>query len=341
MLLSPSLVAQVPISRTHNEMRQGDILRRVMVDYVAPGDRGTDIEWNMGRVKKESTDFLQGISSNGDTIAIFEQDRILHQVVRNETLFEKGEQQRRSYRLYTEERPLIRYPFQYGDSISGKYSGQGMDEDISLFVQGWGYSVADGTGVLKDEEGSLLHVTRIHLFDDYMENYGGQATIHKQRHRYLWYYPGYRYPVMESLYSAILKGDTLSMPTDSVTYMYLPIWQSELREDAANDSVRTEIALKDALEKAQSQGEGPVKKVSSTFVPDGLQLNINYTLTNQEDITFCACDILGNLIGYCHYDNKTAGDWQECIKLSRKPIGNALMLNLKCGEQVVAIKVYK
>lgn len=334
-------LAQVPICRTLNEMRQGDVLCKVEVDYVDPGSCGREEVWRMGRITKQSREFLQQIASNGDTIAIFEPDRILHHVVYGDTLFCKGEQQRRAYRIYTQERPLMSYPFQFGDSIAGEYLGHGVDEEIHLSVQGWGYSVADGMGLLTDGEDSLMHITRIHMFDDYSEDYGEQTSIHTLRDHYLWYCAGYRYPVMESIHRSVIQGDTLSIPMDSVSYMYLPVLQSNLCEDALNDSLRAEIALSDAIHKTEANESGPLSSIYASLSSDGMHLNISYSISELRNITFWACDILGNIIGYSRHDNQAAGDWQECLELSRKPVGNALMLNVQCGEQMKSMKVYK
>jgi hypothetical protein len=48
---------------------------------------------------------------------------------------------------------------------------------------------------------------------------------------------------------------------------------------------------------------------------------------------------MGNMLGTSHYQNREAGEWQECLTLSRRPIGNALMLSIHCGEQCVSMKV--
>ena len=50
---------------------------------------------------------------------------------------------------------------------------------------------------------------------------------------------------------------------------------------------------------------------------------------------------MGNVLGTSHYENRDAGDWQECLTLSRRPIGNALMLSIRCGERWVSLKVYQ
>lgn len=334
--------AQVPISSEANKFRGGDKLCKVVVDYMAPEGRGVDEVWSLGRITKQSEEYLQTIASSRDTVAIFEAGQIHHYLMHGDTLVDKGEQSRRAYCLYSQERPVLRYPFQYGDSISGHYSGNGRNENLKYSRSGWGYTVADGTGVLTDGEDSLQHITRVHLFDDYVEKYYASDTvcIHMQCDRYSWYCAGYRYPVQESFKWSVVEGDNVT-PLDSITYMFLPVMQLDLAEDLANDSLLNELAIADALKAAQGSKAGTLSSISAGLSSDGMRLSICYTMSSAGDITFCACDILGNMLGYSHYENKEEGDWQEDLVLSRKPIGNTLMLNVRCGEEVKSIKVYQ
>lgn len=66
-----------------------------------------------------ATFFAQAINSNIDTIAIYEEGRILHYFAHGDTLTFKGQQSPRAYKIYSQERPYLSYPFQYGDCISG------------------------------------------------------------------------------------------------------------------------------------------------------------------------------------------------------------------------------
>lgn len=340
MCLGHIMLAQVPIARNSNSMRSGDVLCKVEVNYVSPGQRGSDQIWQLGEVSGDSRDVLQGIASNGDTIAIFEANRIHHYVVHGDTLFDKGEQQRRAYCIFDEERPVLHYPFQYSDSISGHYSGSGRDENTFQTSSGYGYTVADGTGMLTDGTDTIRHITRLHMYDDYTTNLGNQFTMRYRRHHYSWYCDGYRYPIMESFHWSVVD-DTISMPIDSITYLFLPVQQMALGEDIVNDSILAEVALADAVTQKQASIHGEVSNVSATLSADGTKISIAYTMTGTGDISFCACDIVGNILGYAHYENREEGDWQEDLVLSRKPFGNVLMLNIKCGENEKNIKVYQ
>ena len=324
-----------------NGWRQGDRLTRVQVEYVCPDDGGSRQVWQLGQVTKKSEERRELVASNGDTVAVFLPDRIVHYVVHGDTLWDKGEQQRRTYRICQEERPLLRYPFNYDDSIGGTFLAKGVDEGIELTVNGFGYTKADGTGILVDGADTLRHILRLHLMDDYTEDYGGQAQLHYRRDKYQWYMTGWRYPVQESVHWSMVEGDTAVTAIDSVTYLYLPDIQMELVEDAVNDSIRQIVSLLDAQSRAQD-GIKALTEIAATLSPDGRTLTIDYSVTEgTNDLSFVACDVMGNILGSKRIDNAEAGDHQETLTLSRKPIGNAVLLNIESGEEKQTEKVYQ
>lgn len=339
-----TMTAQIPISSEANSFRTGDKLCKVQVDYVAPGDGGPNEVWPLGRMTKESQDFLQTIASARDTIAIFERGRIQHYLVHGDTLVDKGEQSRRAFCLYSQERPMLRYPFQYGDSLSGSFLGQGREENIKTSRSGWGYSVADGMGMLTDGEDTIPHIMRIHFFDEYTDTYytGDTISFHIQCDRYSWYCAGYRYPIMESIRWATVAEGSATIPFDSVTYLFLPVMQMELAEDAVNDSILNLVAIADAANaETQASTKSALASINAGLSAGGTRLDISYTLDGESSIDFCACDILGNILGHAHYEKQEAGEWQECIVLNRKPISNVLTLNIKCGDNSMVIKIYR
>ena len=333
--------AQETLTREGNEWRQGDRLTRVQVEYVCPDDGGSGQVWRLGQVTKKSEEHRESVASNGDTVAVFLPDRIVHYVVHGDTLWDKGEQQRRTYRICQEERPVLRYPFAYGDSLGGTFLAKGVDDGIELTVNGFGYTVADGTGILVDGADTLRHILRLHLMDDYTEDYGGQAQLHYRRDKYQWYMTGWRYPVQESVHWSMVEGDTAVTALDSVTYLYLPDMQLELAEDLLNDSIRQKVALWDA-QNGKEGGISALADIAATLSPDGRTLTIDYTLTEgATDLTFLACDVMGNVLGSKRIDNIEAGDHQVTLTLSRKPVGNAVLLHIESGEEKQSMKVYQ
>lgn len=129
--LFPSLYlfSQVPLTTLNNTLRHGDILCKIEVPYVEQGDRGSDAVWHLPEIPEKGKEHLQMINSNTDTVAVYEEGRILHYLAKGDTLLLKGQQSPRAYRIYSQERPYMRYPFQYGDSISGGYKGDCRDEN--------------------------------------------------------------------------------------------------------------------------------------------------------------------------------------------------------------------
>lgn len=85
------VAAQVPLTLPTNALRHGDALCKIQMPYVAPGNVGEGEVWHLGTVSDDYPDFMQEINSNGDTIAVYEAERIQHYVVRGDTLLDKGE----------------------------------------------------------------------------------------------------------------------------------------------------------------------------------------------------------------------------------------------------------
>ena len=337
-LLAAKIAAQTALTSSTASPRHGDILCRVEIPYESEGERGEASVWTLPAIPDDSPDHLQAVRSNGDTIVIYERDRMLHYLVRGDTLYNKGEQSRRAYRILSQERPELVYPFQYGDSISGGYEGDCQYEGNHYTSCGQGYTVADGIGLLTDGEDTLRHVLRLHLHDHFEDHHGNGMTERWSRDCYRWYCMGYRYPVMETVITYRHDGAEQEQ-TGSATYLYLPVMQMELDEDVPNEELLARLEAVGSNGQAGQGGGGSLTSVDASLSSDGQSLTINYSLNSTSDITFYACDIMGNVLGTAHYENREADDWQECLTLSRRPIGNALMLSIHCGEQWVSMKV--
>lgn len=338
-IVSP-IFSQVPITVETNTMRHGDILCKVEVGYVSEGERGEDAVWCLPEIGDDGREWLQAINSNVDTVAVYEKGRILHYFAHGDTLTFKGLQSPRAYKIYSEERPYMRYPFQYGDSICGDYRGDCREENEYFAVSGFGSTVADGMGCLTDGEDTLRHVTRLHLVDDYVYNFKSGESYRLKEDRYMWYCAGYRYAIMESVRTAMYDNGAF-VPVDSVTYLFLPYMQMELAEDEENDALLAELEAMDAALRALNNGlgVGNLASVNAGLSADGRTMTIDYELSGDTGISFYACDIMGNLLGSVQYQNREAGEWQDCIVLNLRPIGNAVMLRIDCGEQRVSMKV--
>ena len=339
LALSTSVIAQVSLTAPTSGLRHGDFLCRVEVPYASEGQRGEESVWMLPEIPDDSPDSFQSILSNGDTIVIYEEGRMQHFLVHGDTLYNKGVQSRRAYKIYSCERLELTYPFVYSDSLAGCYRGDCLYEGIRYSVSGSGYTVADGQGILTDGEDTLRHVIRLHLHDEFIDDYGDGVIEQKTTDCYRWYCMGYRYPVLETVVTYRQEG-TEQTQISSANYLYLPVMQMELEEDVPNEALLAQLEAGGYGGQGEGQSvAGSLESVDANLSSDGQSLTINYTLGSASDITFYACDLMGNMLGTSHYQNREAGEWQECLTLSRRPIGNALMLSIHCGEQWVSMKV--
>ncbi len=342
-VFSQFLSAQVPLDSAANAPGSGDELCKLKISFVYEGDAGRNQVWRLGEANKKSRQVRQRITASGDTIAVFEAGRIRHFLMHGNTLTDKGEQSRRAYMLYDELRPVLRYPFAFGDSISGQFSGIGREENVDAARSGFGYTMADGFGILTDGLDTLRNVTRLHFRDDFTDTYFGADTTRFRTviDRYAWFCAGYRYPVQESLRWFEADGDSL-IPTDSATYLFLPEMQlADLADDAVNDSIRTLLANVAAGASATNGQISTLRDLQAGISADGSRIDLCFSVTEPCDLSFIACDVMGNVIGSAHYANCAAGEWQESIMLSRQAVGNALMLNIVSGDEKQNMKVYQ
>lgn len=336
-----TISSQTMIDFSHNSLRAGDVLCTIETDYVQPGQSGNCSVWRLGEVSPKSKNYLKGINTKGDTISIFEKGRIVHYVTRNDTLYYKGEQEQRAYRLYDEERPVLHYPVALGDSIAGNYRGYGEYENFSIGINGFAYSVADGTGILTDGKDTLFNVSRLHLYDDYNEKYDENTVLHFQKHKYLWYSSGHRYPIMESIKTVLVDNESNRIPIDSITRLNLPSLQDMIMEDVSNDSILNALSPgKDNHEIGEKSPSG-LSNLSAVLSPDGMMLTVDYTMASSAIIRIWASDIAGNSLCLINVKDQNAGDFHECITLNRRPLSGIVVLNIMCNNNITSWKVMK
>lgn len=334
------LSAQVPLTNTTNTPRHDDILCKIEVPHVEQGESGSNVIWYLPAIPDDGKEYLQTINSNTDTIAVYEEGRIQHFMMRNDTLYDKGEQSRRAHKIYSQERPVMHYPFGYGDRIEGRYTGEGRYETLTYTIAGYGYTEADGMGVLTDGEDTLRHVIRLHMHDEYTLDYGQNLPLqHLVEERYIWYCTGYRYPVQEKWQLSLREGDILTS-LDSTAFLYLPVMQHEdLAEDPENAQILEDLVGPECSAQDSVFPNSPFSAICAALSPDGMTLTLSYELDSDAPLYIVVSDIMGSILGYAHYASRPAGTWQEHINLSRRPVGGIVAINVECGTQSLTMKV--
>lgn len=351
LLLAVGSSAQTAITSQHNGYRDGDKLYRIIADNASPGDRGENCVWELPSINKGDNFIKQTISLRNDSLTVAEGDFLLHYISTDKEVSMRGFQNRGMYSV--QDRPLqeLRFPFAYGDSISGAYSRKTTYYDMfAIEGEGTSYTVCDGRGVLTDGNETLEDVLRIHHHNTTVSRYNkadGDNVIpvvsEVTEDKYLWYYPGCRYPVMDTrIISCKSNGKTVSDTT--FTSLYLPELQvSELAYDDANtrlaaqrESVRPSYGQ--SGDNNNSETPFPVN-MSASFKADGMEILLDYLVAADSDVAFYAYDIAGRLLGHISHASLNKGEHHEKMLIKRRPVNGIVMLTMVAGNMQQVVKV--
>jgi hypothetical protein len=343
--------AQISITSQYNGYRDGDKMYRIVADHKSVGNRGENCMWELPPVRKDNNYVKQTIILKNDSLTIVEGDLMLHYIATDKGLSKRGFQKRDICSV--QDKPLLelKYPFAYGDSIADTYSRKTTYFD-TFTIEGEGncYTVCDGRGVLTDGDETLKDVLRVHHHNTIISKYdnmdGDQAepvVAEVTEDKYLWYYSGCRYPVMDTrIITSKSNGKTVS---DSIfTSLYMPELQlSELAYDDANSQL---VAQRDNRE--QSPGRSGSDNEDETSFPvtmsaslqaNGGEISLDYHVAEDTDATFYAYDLAGRMLGCVGHASIGKGEYHETMALDRRPINGVVMLAMIAGEKKQVIKV--
>lgn len=352
-LLAVDAAAQASITSEYNGYRDGDKLYRIVANDTTIGDRGVNCVWELPPAESDDNYFRQTIYLRNDSLTIVEGDLMLHYIATDRKLSLRGFQTRDMYSVQDSLSLELSYPFAYGDSIADSFSRRTTYYNtFTVEKNGSCYTVCDGKGVLTDGVESLKDVLRVHHHNTVTSEYDDRDGDDDQlKHvvsevsedKYVWYYPGCRYPVMDTrIITCKENGETVSDTT--FTSLYMPELQlSELSYDDANSQL---IAQREALENASNQsGNGdengssfPIT-MSATLLPGHSEISLNYTVSEDTDAAFYAYDMAGRLLGCVTHLSLSEGEYHETMVLDKRPINNIVMLTMIAGDQKQVIKV--
>ena len=342
-------IAQTSIKSEYNGFRDGDILYRIVVNDAPLGNRGKNCVWELPPAKKDDNVFKQAIYLKNDSLTIVEGNLMLHYISTDKEVSMRGFQTRDMYSVQDRALLELKYPFTYGDSIACTYSRKTTYYDM-FTIEGEGscYTVCDGWGVLTDGNETLKDVLRVHHHSTIISEYDNvdgdevePVVSEVTEDKYLWYCSGCRYPVMDTrIIKCKENGKAVSDTT--FTSLYMPELQAtELAYDDANSQL---IAQKGAFENSSNQ-EGcdeetpfPIT-MSATLQPGHSDIQLNYSVTEDTDVTFFACDLVGRLLGKVTHISLTKGDYHETMVLERYPLNGIVLLTMIAGDKKKVVKV--
>lgn len=350
-LLAVGSSAQTSITSQYNGYRDGDKLYRIVANDTTLGNRGDSCVWQLPSVDEDANFIKQMVYLRNDSLTIVENDLMLHYIATEQGLSMRGFQTRDMYCVQDTLSLELKYPFAYGDSIADTFSRKSTYYNMfTIMEDGNCYTVCDGKGILTDGDETLKDVLRVHYHSTTISEYNnvedGNAVPEVSEvteDKYVWYYPGCRYPVMDTrIITSKSNGEIIADTT--FTSLYLPDVQlSELPYDDANSEI---IAQREALEQSSGQGgnsdEGekpfPIT-MSATLQANHTEIMLDYLVSEETDATFYACDMAGRLLGCVTHLSLSEGEHHETMVLKNRPINSIIMLTMVVGDRQEVLKV--
>lgn len=260
------------------------------------------------------------------------------------------------------------------------YGCGGYSKRLHLLTMGTSSSCADAYGSISLPSGDTLNnVLRVHttkkiiermtplalyteadsclISTDSIDCYLALDSVRIQLDTYRWYAEGYRYPVYETVESTIFKNQKPYKHFNTAFY-YTPDEQFySLENDPDNSEKRERMATdeeqpRNSRERNRSKGSGSngsdaelpstEDEVSYTLSlsDDNNQLNVDYQLSGQKDVTILLFDMQGRIMTKYPTVRREAGNYSQNIPLDGCQRGEYL-LRITVNDQVLGEKIVK
>lgn len=308
-----------------------DSLYGYKMPYVAVADTGKNCVWDFSNLSMDSAEIIEVnyFAPTTDTmhIGLHREKANYYYYCHQDTLWQTGYETSRTHVQYPVPIPMLRFPFEYGDTIKGKVLGNGQYCHL-LPIHTYGiYTVkADATGRLLLPGMTIDSVLRLHTIIQYQESERRNTTI--QEERYLWYSPYCRYPLLETVLINTMRGnDTVSF---SSTYYY----PQEQEDDPSLDFLKQE----DDLE--QTTMDSIVTNVGYLPNPVYSDVQIRYTLSRSAQV-YISLHYNGGVTTYqTPVHREEEGSHVVSVNMSGIPIGSYVVY-IHADEEVVSGSLIK
>ena len=267
---------------------------------------------------------------------------------------------------------LLTYPFAYKNQITNYYSGYGVYYDqMGVKLVGGIDAEADGYGTLVlPGNDTIRNVLRIRIIKTALEEKESSydkkngkewkvkgdsiASLIKLNKKNLpttetvrWYAEGYRYPLLEMIYSYIDLGGNKKANESRQAFFYDPVQQKVdyMSSDAINRSIglKQQQPSKKAVESSTSQTAPAIKEISFDYNiypnPVDKELKIDLHFSGQTSAQFSLYNINSRKV-YQSVNEYPAGHSTVKIPVSGLPKGN-YFVHIVCGEKTIVEKIIK
>ena len=279
--------------------------------YTTVGDSGRNCVWDFSELPVDSAEIISldyFASSSMDTmhIGLHREHANYYYHCATDTLWLTGFETSRTRVHYTEPAPWLCFPFAYGDSVCGTFSGKGQYCHIMpMSVDGQYSAHADATGRLSLPDMAVDSALRVHTRMSYQDRMHPNTRITEEC--YHWYSPYCRYPLLETVYVQTVKNaDTVSFAS---TYYF--------QQEEENVPVRKQ-------EHPVNPSEDKDSLVTDvTYLPNPVfaDLNISYTLVRAARV-YISLHYNGGATTYqTPVHDEEEGPHSAAINMSGLPVG--------------------
>ena len=326
------LSAQNRLTIHTNLMRDSDTVSMQQMEYSQSGDDGENIVWDFSNIDtKDCKHPVIFCSDSTNRISKIEDNSILTYQLFNDTIKQIRAEDRLNKSYYDCPKLTMKYPFQYGDSVSGKFSCHGRYCGNHFFGEkGMTVIHADGYGklILSDKE-TLNNVLRVCTVTSRsiamdMDSTALDTAKLKQEivEQYDWYARGYRYPLYETVQRTSYSNLT---PVASARFAYRILPDSmSISADIVNDSIRQTDSVSEASKKAYEEDV-----IHYAVSRNGNTLSVDYTLDKDATIV----SLISDSMGIIHRKTQRSGKAGEQDSISFDCSG------LRRGQYVLYINV--
>lgn len=314
--------AQYKLS-SYNAFTAGDKHEFVYTTNGNEGMAGENVTWDFSGLQKTDKTITSNMFtySTWDKTGIIPEANIAMEEAGNWFFFKVTSQGMEMYgssnvcgNITRYDKPLakLKYPFQYGDKMTGDYSGAIVNANMSEVKVTGSYLIeADGYGTLLLPDGiTIKNTLRVKQTRTFANNNQKEIT-------YRWYADGVRYPLL-----VMIKYESAQQSAVSVTALY--------------------AYTKDATAPAQpiAKTEKKLRITSIKVMPNPFhgQLTIHYAIENAGKVKIDLIDTNGKLVKNCVNQTFETGNYSNTINLDTDKVGT-YFIRFTADDEVITKKV--
>lgn len=299
ILLSVTAFSQT-VDSTHNALRDGDCLVQYELHHNLNSTSGDGILWDLSQQKTFQSRSLKITRRTDNSNGVAVSDRLSSSYYRlcDDSLLYDGFESNLAKVDYHGGIPVMVFPMHYGDSLTHVYDGSGSySDDWMIETVGNSKSEIDAKGTLITPESDTIHnVLRLHVSRHSHEKILSKSKTERdvqssqvREDDYLWYAPGYRYPV--------LHANTYTVEGDSVASLwYIPLFEQEiLPEDNDNLTIRQTDILNKPHEETEEGGAESLLHYTLRNNRGDKRVTILYDQFVGGSVTFILSDVRGTV----------------------------------------------